>query len=209
MRELFPGTLVQQANGDPAPGLPFTVWTDMTSGDNVTSDLTTPDGASAYTATTDSAGLLLPFRGPDEVKGPLFADTGVGQRFMLLSSTAQAALFAAVAALQQAGVGGGSSGGGLPAGTTLEEIPNGVTRLAMTLAERTRIAGLPTTFLKVGTAATDAKRGDYAPTAQGLGAVVSMSGDVRLWTKRTTTQGPPTVAEGAVKGTDYAFLDVV
>lgn len=122
---------------------------------------------------------------------------------------AQQAVLDAQEALLLAQQGGGGTGGGLPENTTLEDIPNGISRIAMTIDERNKLASTPTSFLTLGTTSTTAKRGDYAPTAKDVGAVVSMSGDVRLWTKRTTTQGPPSVAEGAVPGTDYVFLDVV
>lgn len=107
------------------------------------------------------------------------------------------------------GGGGSGGGGGLPSGTTLDQIPDGADRRAVTTAQLDKLVKAPTTFLQLGTTATTAKPGNYAPTAADVGAVTSMGGRFRIWGGRTTTQGPPTEAEGAVRGTDYAFLDVV
>ena len=127
------------------------------------------------------------------------------------AATAQDAVTAAQEALQelQAYVAAHpSTGGGLAANVTLEDIPNGPSRVAMTTDERAQLAKVPATFLKVGTAATDAKRGDYAPTAEDVKAVRNVGGFGRVWGNRTATQGPPTAAEGAVDG-DYCFVDAV
>ena len=111
-RDLFPGTLAQLPNGDPAVAAPFTVWDDLTSGLNVTASLRAADGVSSYTATTDAQGLVVPFRGPDGEPGPLFVDTGLGQRFMLLSSTAQARLFNDIASMTASAIGAVQNAGG-------------------------------------------------------------------------------------------------
>ena len=86
-RELYPGVLVQRPDGTPAPFTAFTLWTNYAAGSDITTSVKAPDGTSAYTPVTDSAGLLTPFTGPDGHRDPIFVDTGVGQRFMLLSST--------------------------------------------------------------------------------------------------------------------------
>lgn len=83
-RELYPGVLVQQPNGDPAPTTPFTIWNDLSGGVDVTGSLTAADGVGNYTPVTDDGGQLLPFRGPDGYQGFLFADTGTGMRYSLV-----------------------------------------------------------------------------------------------------------------------------
>jgi hypothetical protein len=87
-REFFPGSLVQRPNGDPAPGQAFTLWTDSTSGTNITSSVKAADGIATYTPITNGDGLIEALTGPDGYHDPIFVDTGVGQRFMLLSNTA-------------------------------------------------------------------------------------------------------------------------
>ena len=103
--------------------------------------------------------------------------------------------------------GGGGGGGGLPVGTTLEQIPNGVTRLAMTQAERDKLANVApnATNLQIGTTATTAKAGNYQPTPAQIGAVQTMTGPQRMWV-RSAAQGLPTAAEGALDN-DLAFMD--
>jgi hypothetical protein len=87
-RQLYSTEFVQLAGtASPAPNLPFTVWTDLTAGSNVTSQILGPDGLSLYTAVTDSQGNIAPFRGPDGYMGNLFVDTGASYRFMLHSPT--------------------------------------------------------------------------------------------------------------------------
>lgn len=207
-------TLVVNADGgkvvDPATGNPLTM-ADLNG--NPTDKIGgSPFGTSQWFRSTQLAVLVL--YGDVAVQcvaTELFPIASRYPELVAAASSAQTAAQQALADLRDAiaqGV-GNPGGGGLPADVTLEDIPNGVTRIAMTQAERDKLSKTPTTFLKVGAAATDAKAGNYAPTAADVGAVTSMTGDVRLWTKRTTAQGPPTEAEGAKRGTDYVFLDVV
>jgi len=87
-RNLYSPIFVQLAGTAlPAPNLPFTVWTDLTTGTNVTAQLVIPDGTAAYSAVTDSQGNIAPFRGPDDYVGNLFVDTGASYRFQLDSPT--------------------------------------------------------------------------------------------------------------------------
>ena len=92
MREVYPGQLVQLANGDAAPNLAFSIWDDLVAGNNVTGQLIDLDNVSAFTPVTNSQGLIEHFRGPDEYRLPLFVDSGAGQRAMLLPATVWAAL---------------------------------------------------------------------------------------------------------------------
>lgn len=119
---------------------------------------------------------------------------------------AQNAAAAAQAAADAAQSGGGGTGG-LPAGTTLDAIPNGTTRVAMTTQERDKLAtvAVGATNLQIGTTATTAKAGNYQPTPAQIGAVQTMSGATRVWV-RTTAQGLPSAAEGALDG-DLTFMD--
>ena len=95
--------------------------------------------------------------------------------------------------------GGGGGGGGLPAGTDLDDIPNGSTRFALTQAQIDKLTNTPTTFLQLGTTASTAKAGNYQPTPAQIGAVQSMSGPVRQW-YRSAAQGFPQTADGAQDG---------
>jgi hypothetical protein len=101
----------------------------------------------------------------------------------------------------------GQGGGYLPSTATLEDIANGTTRLAMTLAERTKLQTVATgaTALSLGTTSTTAKAGDYSPTPSAIGAVTNASGVDRIW-GRTVAQGFPTGAEGAADG-DWLVMD--
>ncbi len=108
VRQLYPGTFVQLSSGLPGPGLAVSIWTDLITGTNVTSQLLAADGVSVFVATTDGNGNLQPFRGPDGFSGNLFVDSNVGIRYQLASPTAWDALVAQVAAiLLQIGSGGG------------------------------------------------------------------------------------------------------
>lgn len=123
--------------------------------------------------------------------------------------TANTAAAQASAALQAVNdlIATGGGGGGLPAGTTLEQIPNGSTRLAMTQAERDKLATVAAnaTALVIGTTATTAKAGNYSPTPAGIGAVATVGGAFREWKPRPASQGYPSAAEGAQEG-DVASL---
>jgi hypothetical protein len=121
------------------------------------------------------------------------------------SASSAAASAAASATAAQLAAGSGGTGGGLPAGTTLDQIPNGSTRLAMTTDEKNKIANLPVSYLQIGTTATTAKAGNYSPTPSAIGAVQNVLGVPRIW-GRTTAQGFPTTADGALDG-DWLLMD--
>jgi hypothetical protein len=109
--------------------------------------------------------------------------------------------------LAQQALDGGGSGGGLPAGTTLEQIPNGTTRLAMTQPERDKIAATPTTFLQLGTTSTTAMAGNTTFSPAGIGAVQNVAGASRVWGRiKSLGQNQPTAAEGAAIG-DWLLWD--
>ena len=190
---------------------PFTLWTARTGGTQVT-DCVAPDGLSALPMSggafvADASGQPPAFYGPDGVV-ELWLDAGAGVRYQLVGSDLVAAVLRAAIDWLAGNFPNSGTGGGLPADVTLEEIPNGVSRVAMTLAERQQLAKVPTSFLKVGTAATDAKPGNYAPTAEDVKAVRNVGGFGRVWGNRTSTQGPPSAAEGAQDG-DYCVIDAV
>ncbi len=86
-RYLYSGTFAQFATGLPAAGVPFTVWTDIQAGSNVTGQLVGVDGVSAYSAVTSGQGNVLPFRGPDGYASALFVSTGGEIRYALTSPT--------------------------------------------------------------------------------------------------------------------------
>lgn len=125
-------------------------------------------------------------------------------------TSANAAAAAAATSAQQvsdyiaAGTGGG---GGLPAGTTLDTIPDGSSRAAITPAERTRLSGVQTgaTRLLIGTTAGTAKDGTYVPTPAAIGAVQTMSGPVRHFF-RTKAQGLPNPGSESLDG-DWCTMD--
>lgn len=126
-------------------------------------------------------------------------------------AAAQQAAAAAAQSLQDLrnyiGTGPGAGGGGLPSGTTLDNIPNGVDRYAVSAVEKNKIGTVPASFVSVagpGSAAT-AMRSDRTFTAADVGAVRNMEGVPVIW-GRTAAQGPPTAAEGALDG-HYCFLD--
>jgi hypothetical protein len=127
-RHLYPGTLVQLANGASAPNMTFTVWDDQTAGNNVTALLRASDGTSAYTAVTDSYGLQQPFRGPDDTLGgpPLFIETGIGVRFQVNSSTGWSSLYTQVQTLAVGGGGAVSSVAGRTGAVTLTKLDVGL-----------------------------------------------------------------------------------
>jgi hypothetical protein len=201
---LFPGVFVQEPDADPAPLTAFTVWTDSASGTDITSLLTAADGITPYDPVTDDQGNILPFCGPDDFDGPAFVDTGASIRYMLLSSTrwtqALADIDTALANVDE--------GGGLPVGTTLTDIPDGVDRFALSAANVVKLNGIAAgaTNLQIGTGANQAKRGDYVPTAAEVGAVRTMTPNQRLWF-RTAAQGQPTAGDGAVNDTDWLIMD--
>lgn len=101
-RYLFPGDLILLPSGDPAASFAFTIWDARTGGNDVTSTLTAPDGVTAYTATTDSLGQQLAFRGPDTWRKRLYRDTGTGQRYTLESVEVSDEIVDDIAALQTA-----------------------------------------------------------------------------------------------------------
>ena len=117
--------------------------------------------------------------------------------------SAEASRQAAVAA---AGSGGG---GGLPAGTTLEQIPNGGDRLAMTQAERDKLLNVAygATKVTVGYNAGQAMPSSArAAEVVAVGVVGVLPGTTfRKWKPRPASQGWPTIAEGAQDG-DEATL---
>lgn len=220
-RRLFPARFLQLANGDPAVNGQYRLFTDPFAGVEIT-DIKLSDGVSdpatgsgAFLAGSDGNTPWL--RGPDTGDGPaetvvMYMDTGVGVRYEIFAVDAQAETIAAlseVRAFIAANPDGVGSGAGLPAGTTLEQIPNGNTRLAMTIDERVKLNGVEpnATRLLLGDTAGTAKAGNWVPTAAQVGAVASMTPGVRLWF-RTAAQGPPTAAEGASdSGTDWVFLE--
>lgn len=219
-RRLFPPELLIDSNGDPVPGGLFRIFDDEFAGNQVP-DLVSQDGVSTlaasggwFVARTD--GYTPWFRGPDTGSGAnetaqLFIDTGVGIRTPLVATDALQETLAAtsqiLAYIAANPAGSGGSGGGLPVGTTLDDIANGLDRLAMTSAERTKLQTVATgaTALTIGTTATTAKAGNYAPTAAGIGAVANVTGVSRVW-GRTLAQGLPTTAEGALDG-DWCWID--
>jgi hypothetical protein len=222
MRHLFPGDLILAAGaGAPpvatlAPGAAFSMWSDRAGGSQYT-DLMTPDGVTPLTApgvtpVADSNGLRPSMLGPDTTAGVevlvMWCETGVGDRFPVYGADELTYVLAQFRTLQAtvSGIGTGG-GGGLPAGTTLEQIADGATRLAFTLAERQKLQTVAqgATALTIGTTATTAKAGNYSPTPATIGAVRNMGGVDRIW-GRVAVQGLPTAAEGAIDG-DWALMD--
>lgn len=216
-RELYIGDLAQHSDATSAPGAPFTVWTDPFAGDEVTNQMVGADGVTplandgAGHLLTDGSGYLPYMRGPDEYQLPLFADTGTGQRKALIPLTVFSWLIQQVGLLLDGGIGGG----GLPAGTTLEDIPNGPTRIAFTdvLAQKLSTIAEGATKTPIGAPdpvsgkaiAGTAKPGDWLPTPKQIGAPVNVAGAPRFW-GRTVAQGLPTAAEDRQLG-DIAFVD--
>lgn len=209
-RHIFAGDSVWKTDSTPYANQPFTLWDDLTAGTQVT-DVKSSDGVSDITLQTDSLGRRPVLRGPDGVK-TLFCDTGAGIRFPMIGIDALEfvlenydALASVVAGLVAAGPG---SGGGLPAGTTLEQIPNGPTRLAITAAQVTKLDGIAAgaTALTLGVTATSAKRGDYSPLPADIGAVRNMGGFARVWGVTGSATVKPTAAQGAVDG-DWLVVD--
>jgi hypothetical protein len=122
-------------------------------------------------------------------------------------ATANAANAAAQSALSQvqAFVATYSNSGSIPPGTNLDAIVDSSTRLAMTPAERSKLGSTPTTFLTLGTSATQAMPGNKTFTAIDVAAVATVNGAQRQWKPRPASQGYPTAAEGAQEG-DIADL---
>lgn len=225
MRYLFDGgEQVVDAVGNAQVGFPFVVWDDPFAGSQVT-DFTLPDGVTAATPATDSDGEVLWLRGPDEVRGPLYRDAGTGTRSVWYSSeaiemaqdearqalaavpAAQSAQVAAEAAQAAAEQAASASAAGIPAGTTLDSIPDSGTRVAMSPTERAKLGGVAAgaTNLQLGYTITAAKPGNWVPSAADVGAVRNAGGLTRMW-KRTIAQGFPTAAQGAVDG-DVLVMD--
>lgn len=213
-RRLFEAQLLLAADGNPVPFGQWRAFTDYQAGEQVL-DLVAADGSTPldmvgeyFVAGPD--GVAPYFRGPDTGDGAtetvqLFIDTGAGPRYVVNSVDAQReTMMATQTVLEYISQGGGGGGGaGLPVGTTLENIPNGATRLAFTQAERDKLTTLQN--LRLGTTADTAKRGDYKPTTAEVGAVANVTGVSRMW-GRTVATGLPTAAEGALDG-DYALVD--
>lgn len=216
-RGLYASVLVELPGNVLAPDTVVTFWSELQGGIRYT-DLTTPNGVTSLEEVrTDANGMTPELRGPDFVE-TMYADAGAGVRFpfyatdelkyvldQFRSVVAQiVTLGDQIDALQN---GGGGGGGGLPVGTTLDQIPNGTTRLAMTQPERDKLATVAfnATNLIIGTTATTAKAGNYQPTPAQIGAVQTMSGPKRHW-YRTVAQGFPSAAEGA-QDDDYLFMD--
>lgn len=205
VRYFFPGETMIRAH-EPgidldaylAPATSFTVWTEPSSGVDVSAEMRAGDGVTVVPLVSDSSGNRPHLRGPDGEKGPLWCDTGVGQRFAMYSSDAIAEKLGEDA----------QAGAGLPAGTTLEDIPNGETRLALSQDERTKLEGIEVgaTRLLLGTTDKTAKPGNYTPKAAEIGAVVAVDGPIRMWRPRLASQALPTAAEGALDG-DIAFQE--
>lgn len=213
-RYLFASVLVELPGNILAPATVVTFWSDLHGG-TLYSDLTTPDGVTPVgSVVTDVNGVTPELRGPNGIE-TMYADAGAGVRFPFYATDELSYVldqFRVVAALvtdlqaQILAIGVSGGGGGLPAGTTLDAILDGASRVALSPAQRTTVNNLPATFLQIGTTTTTAKSGNYAPTAAAIGAVQSMSGPIRIWS-RTALQGAPTAADGAVDLTDYLFLD--
>lgn len=135
------------------------------------------------------------------------ADFAVAAQGAIDTANQAVALANQAVALATEALNNGGGGGGLPAGTTLEQIPNGTTRLALTQPERDKIAATPTSFLTLGTTSTSAMAGNTTFTPAQIGAVRSMESAIRLWVRVVSLgQDKPTLAEGAVNG-DVLVLD--
>jgi hypothetical protein len=203
-RHKFPGDSHWLLNGGPAVNAPFTVWNDLQAGSQIT-DLLAADGVSGAVLQTDANGLRPTLWGPDGVE-VIFIDTGASIRYpvtaidretVVLDEAFLTALTTRIAALE-AGGGTGTGGGGLPAGTTLDSIPNGSTRWAVTPTQSGKIDNTPTTFVTVGTAANQAMRGDRTFTALETGAVANTGGASGILV-RTIAQGlPASVTDGLI-----------
>lgn len=211
-RYLFASALVELPGNVAAPNTAFTLWSDLHGGNQYT-DIKAPDGVTTISLVTDANGVRPELRGPDGIK-TMYCDAGGGVRFEMYATDELSyvldqfrvlvfELGTLAAQVNNLDLSGG--GGGLPVGTTLDQIANGIDRLAMTFAERSRIAALPTTFLQIGATATTAKAGNYQPTPAQIGAVQNVNGFARAW-GRTAAQALPTAAEGAVDG-DWAFRE--
>jgi len=214
-RYLFASALVELPGNIVAAGIPFSLWSELHGGTQYT-DIKAPDGVTSIPLVMDGNGVRPELRGPDSVK-TMYCDAGGGVRFEMYATDELSYILDQfrVLAFQFGQLatqvdnldlsGGGTGGGGLPVGTTLDQIPNGADRLAMTYAERNRIAGLPSSFLQLGTTAGTAKAGNYKPTPAEISAVQNVNGAPRLW-GRSASQALPTAAEGAVDG-DWLFRE--
>lgn len=89
----------------------------------------------------------------------------------------------------------GGSGGGLPAGTTLDAIPNGSSRFAVSSAQMDRINQAST--LQLGTAANTAMPGNTTFTAVQVGAVPNPGATISGAVYRTAAQGLPAAVVNA------------
>lgn len=103
--------------------------------------------------------------------------------------------------------GGGGGGGGLPAGTTLDQIGDGVTRVAMLPSERVKVSTIPSSFLALGSTSTTAMRGDRTFISTEIAGAVTNVGGLPRISARTSAQGLPTAAEGRQEG-DICILDL-
>ena len=230
-RHFFPGDLMVDLNGNPAPGAPFTWWSEKTGGSQYT-DVVGADGVSTIALVAGPDGNRPDMWGPNNVE-VMYCETGASIRYPVyaddvLRSTLDEAflvdlqtqitnlqtqntnLQAQLTALQaQVAAGGGGTGGGLPAGTTLQDIPDGTSRLALTSGERNKIATTPTTFLTVAGSgvATTAMRSDRAFTAAQVGAVANLGGFTGI-VGRTAAQGIPSATElAALPAGTYIAVD--
>ena len=89
-RYLFPPELVFNPDGTLAANVPFSMWSDLTSGSALT-DLVDVDGVTEITLTTDGSGVRPALRGPDGVKA-MYTDVGAPDRYPTYSNEALTAL---------------------------------------------------------------------------------------------------------------------